>query len=141
MKYFILLILFSIPIIASGECILTDEYKTARKDVYFKAKAVHSSYKECRGTMQAAYYWKAVAACTQKGLGKEIGGGCAHIVSQGSFPVETIDHSHCEIFKVPKRTEHKYRDKLLLNLNIAKCKTISHSSRTKNSLLFRSSTF
>ena len=125
MKYF----LFSIVLLIfcsqaqSSDCSITKEYADARKEVYFKAREVHASYNECRDSAQAAVYWKALAACTEEGLGKEIGGGCAHLVSNGSYPMANADKSHCEIFKVSKEVEKQYRAELMSKINVKKCKT------------------
>ncbi len=81
---------------------MTEEYKEARKNIYFEAKKVHDSYNECRDSIQSAYYWKAVAACAKEGLGKNIGGGCGHLVSYGNYPMEQPDKSHCDVFKVSR---------------------------------------
>ena len=108
--------------VQSDDCVITKEYAEARKEVFNKAQEVHASYNECRDSAQAAVYWKAIAACTKEGLGKVTGGGCAHLVSNGSYPVDIADKSHCEIFKVSKEIEKQYRIELMSKIDVAKCK-------------------
>jgi uncharacterized protein YxeA len=122
-------ILFSIALlilysqVSASDCVNTKKYAEARKEVYLKAREVHASYKECRDSAQASVYWMAIAACTEEGLGKDIGGGCAHLVSNGSYPMASIDKSHCEIFKVSKEIEKQYRTEFMGKINVEKCKT------------------
>lgn len=125
MKYipFSLMLLIICSQTSAGDCLLTKEYADARKDAYKKSKEVHSSYNECRDSIQTAYYWIAIAACTKEGLGRDIGGGCGHLISYGSYPMETPDKSHCEIFKVPIEIEVQYRKDLMSKINVKKCKT------------------
>ena len=107
----------------SESCELTNEYKEARKNIYFAVKKIHDSYNQCRSAIQSAYYWEAVAACAKEGLGKNIGGGCGHLVSNGDYPMEQADKSHCDIFKVSREVEKKYKQELFNQLTVAKCKT------------------
>ena len=102
---------------------MTDEYKAARKEVYTKSRELAAPFTECKDSMNKAYYWKAVAECSKQGLGKNIGGGCGHLVSYGNFPMEEVDVSHCEIFKVPIEVIQKYRNELKQQINVQKCKT------------------
>lgn len=119
---FLVVLLILSSQVQAGDCVVTKEYADARKEVYLKAREVHASYNECRESAQAAVYWKALAACTHEGLGKEIGGGCAHLVNNGSYPMAMTDKSHCEIFKVSKEIEKQYRAELMSKINVKKCK-------------------
>ncbi|NRA85476.1 MAG: hypothetical protein HRU22_17390 [Gammaproteobacteria bacterium] len=123
MKYLILSLFFCSHLFASEECVLTEEYKAARKEVYFKAREILEPYHDCKDSMNEAYHWKAVAACTKQGLGKNIGGGCGHLVNYGAFPMEKVDVSHCEIFKIPIEVVQDYRKELKLQIDVQKCKT------------------
>ena len=58
------------------------------------------------------------------GLGLEVGGGCAHLVSRDSFQKEKPDITHCEIFKVSEDFENEYRKQLLDKILVTKCKYI-----------------
>ncbi len=109
--------------VQADDCEITKEYADARKEAYFKAQEVHASYNECRESAQAAVYWKALAACTEERLGKEIGGRCAHLVANGSYPMAIADKNHCEIFKVSKEIEKQYFIELMSKINVEKCKT------------------
>ncbi|MCG7530757.1 hypothetical protein MHM98_05225 [Psychrobium sp. MM17-31] len=123
MKYLILSLLFSSLTFASEECILTESYKDARKQVYIKSREILKPYLDCKKSMKEAFHWKAVAACTKQGLGKNIGGGCSHLVNYGSFPMKEVDVSHCEVFKLPIETVKAYREELKQQIDVPKCKT------------------
>jgi hypothetical protein len=109
--------------VQADDCEITKEYVDARKEAYFKAQEVHASYNKCRESAQAAVYWKALAACTEEDLGKDIDGGCAHLVGNGSYPMAIADKNHCEIFKVSKEIEQQYFKELMSKINVEKCKT------------------
>ena len=105
-------------------CSVTEEYGEARLKAFSQAmEKVHYSYNTCSDSMHAAYYWKAIAMCRQEGLGQNIGGGCAHLVGNGSYPSEKIDISHCEIFRASPEVEKQYFEELLNKITVQKCKT------------------
>ena len=100
MKYcFLLIALVFNDTLASDECTITKAYMDTKIEAF---KAIREPYNNCRDSMIEAYYWKAVAKCVSEGKGKNIGGGCSHLVSSGSYPREKYDMSHCDIFKWDK---------------------------------------
>ena len=104
--------------LASDECAITKAYKDARIEVF---KAIREPYNNCRDSMREAYYWKAVAKCVSEGKGKNIGGGCGHLVSSGSYRTEKYDMSHCDIFKWDKSDFNNYFEHLIETREIEKC--------------------
>jgi hypothetical protein len=82
--------LFTVVVLAfcsqvhAGDCFVTQECEDARTEVYFKARDVHTAYNECGDLVQAALYWKALAACPEEGFCTATAGGCAHLLSNGS---------------------------------------------------------
>ena len=96
MKLVLVFLIVSIPAYSADNCILTDAYKTARAEMNSQANSLSEPFNECRHSMQAAYHWKAVAKCVKDGAGKNIGGGCSHLVVHGPehYRREKIDISH-----------------------------------------------
>jgi len=112
---------------ASDTCEISDEYNQARKEVYRMVNGDNKPYQECKNSMHTAYHWKAVSACVAEGKGKNIGGGCSHLVGHGGYPREKVDVSHCEILKVEKPENAKdlflkYLKEYVEQNDIVKCK-------------------
>ncbi|MBQ4835698.1 MULTISPECIES: hypothetical protein [Pseudoalteromonas] len=118
---FFLLVFFSS--FAVGNCLDNDEYKKKRTGILKESRELNSSYKECRESAYNNAYWKAVSECALKGLGKDIGGGCGHMVGQGAYPMQEPDKNHCEIFHIPKEVVLEYRQQLIDELELQKCET------------------
>ncbi len=98
MKYFIFIsILISSLCFSEETCELTDEYKALRIEVGKTIFGDDNSYKQCINSAHKNEYWKAISICENKGDGKNIGGGCAHLVSNGKYTKKS-DISHCKIF-------------------------------------------
>lgn len=105
------------------DCETTIAYNKAAREIYSQVRIeVRQSYKECSESMHSAFAWKAIAECKKKGLGKGVSGGCAHLLNHGGYSMEKIDISHCDIFKVSKEDEKRYRQELLKKIDVQKCK-------------------
>lgn len=122
MKYLILILIAS-NVYVSEECELSDEYKTARNEA---AKIVYGSkndYKKCLNAVIENEYWKAFSKCKEAGDGKNVGGGCAHLVNRGSYS-SAVDSSHCDSFKFEpsKKLAEKLLQEMVQEKNIVKCK-------------------
>jgi len=106
-----------------NECELTDEYIEARREARKEAVEITSDYKHCKGASRSFVFWKAMARCTEENAGYSIGGGCAHIVSQGSYPIDEPDDLHCEHFKFSNEERARIAVALLEDKRVKKCKT------------------
>ncbi|GAA5188893.1 hypothetical protein [Ferrimonas gelatinilytica] len=76
-------------------CKLNPEYKKLRAEL---TKEVREPYNSCIKSTRAYFFYKAVAKCEQEGRGKDISGGCYHVVGYE----ETHDESelnHCKVLK------------------------------------------
>ena len=120
LKYiFIFLLFFNHLAFGDDNCSLTDEYVEARKEA---KEVVTIPYKKCKSAMREAYYWKAVAYCVSEEKGRNIGGGCSHLVNNGSYPTEYYDIRHCEILRWKDGDIKRYFEHLIEERNIKKCK-------------------
>jgi len=88
---------FSSPCFSKDECELTDEYKALRSEVSKIVFGNNNSYGQCVNTASKNEYFKALSICVKKGEGKNIAGGCPHIVGRGKY-VNEADISHCKVF-------------------------------------------
>ncbi|MDH5178064.1 MAG: hypothetical protein OEZ39_16290 [Gammaproteobacteria bacterium] len=79
-------------------CELTDPYKKARIEVGRMVFGENNDYMRCKNTAHKNEYWRALSKCLNKGDGKNIGGGCAHLVMRGEY-INKPDLGHCEAFK------------------------------------------
>ncbi|WP_196140456.1 hypothetical protein [Aliikangiella sp. G2MR2-5] len=125
------ILLFSSILIASENCELTEEYKAARTEAFMWIQGSESPFLKCESSVLEAVYWKAVAACVKEGKGKNIGGGCHHMVGHGQYPREDSDDSHCEIFRIeePKKAMKELLEHYVKVRKIVKCKH-SHSLKS-----------
>ncbi|OZG73945.1 hypothetical protein BTA51_09195 [Hahella sp. CCB-MM4] len=99
MKYLVtLLLLFSQVSHSSENCIVTDEYNAIRKEAREIVYGNDNSFARCKKSVEMAEYWRAMAKCESYGDGRDIGGGCAHLVGRGRYQ-EPVDMSHCDVFK------------------------------------------
>ena len=124
MKY-LALVLLSLFIcfnsLANEECALTkDESRELRKEA---RDAVIGPYRDCKDSINEAFYWKAVAECVSAGKGENIGGGCGHMVSYGQYPTELYTDKHCDIFKRETTDIKLYFELLVKEKTTEKCST------------------
>lgn len=98
---------------------MTEEYK----QIYHEAsEAIRGPFLKCKSSAKESVYWKAVSKCISEGKGKNIGGGCGHMVSYGQYPSEEADTEHCDILKWKTGDVQKYRKELLKARKIKRCK-------------------
>ena len=127
MRVFFLPLTFAFNTYASENCEPTEEYKSARSEV---AKIIYGSdndYKKCQNAAYKTEYWIALSKCQENDDGKNIGGGCAHLVGRGKY-LKSPNTSHYEVFKF-NPTPELAKDLLaetVKNMNIIKCKKQKH---------------
>ncbi len=100
-------------------CELTKEYLEARSQV---VKDSRYAYMACTSSVDAFHYWQEVAQCEKEGLGKNVGGGCQHIIANRVSSVER-DYDHCQGLKVSNQEVKKYLEEYVKFQNIIKCST------------------
>lgn len=98
MRVFLLLLAFAFNTYASEECVLTEEYKSARSEAAKIIFGSNNDYKKCQNAAYETEYWIALSKCVENGDGKNIGGGCAHLVGRGKY-LNSPNINHCEAFK------------------------------------------
>lgn len=120
---YLLLLIIAFNVNASEDCDLTDEYKAARKEAANIAYGSNNGYKKCLNSVSEYEYWVALSKCEEAGDGKNIGGGCAHLVSRGKYSTPA-DSSHCDRFKFEPSQElaKKVLQETVQENNIVKCK-------------------
>ncbi|MGX5202411.1 hypothetical protein [Aliikangiella sp. IMCC44632] len=108
---------------ASEECALTDEYKAARKEVANIVYGSNNDYKRCLAAVTEYEYWVSLSKCIEAGDGKNVGGGCSHLVGRGKYS-NTVDSSQCDTFKFEPSQElaKKVLQEITQENNIIKCK-------------------
>lgn len=105
-------------------CELTKEYREARSQV---VKDSRYAYEACTSSVNAFHYWEEVAQCEKDGRGKNVGGGCQHIVANRVSPVER-NYDHCQDFKVSTDEVKKHFEEYVKFNNITKCSTTAPPS-------------
>ncbi len=102
-------------------CELTDKYKETRMQAW---KEAHRPYNNCINSISDAKYWHRVVQCKKAGDGKDIGGGCAHVVglNTGKYNELKIDPKFCNELKVTVKEVGEYSEYLIKKNNIKKCK-------------------
>lgn len=124
MKKLIFIALLTAPqiLFASNECAFTQEYYIAR---YETRKTLNEPLNLCRDSAHEAIYWKSMAKCHSEGKGKNVGGGCGHLVSNGGFGFsnENVDVSHCDVFRWKKSDITDHLKHLIKIGKLIKCKT------------------
>lgn len=99
MKYILIgLMFFSSMLSADQDCRWTDEYRQIAREARDIVYGDENSFSKCEHSVRSAAYWRAMATCTENQDGVNVGGGCAHLVSHKRYK-ETIDLSHCQVFK------------------------------------------
>ena len=93
-----IIILLSTQINTVFSCELTDSYKKVRIEVGRIVYGENNDYMKCKTTAHKNEYWRALSKCVIKGDGKNIGGGCSHLVMRGKY-IQKPDLKHCEAFK------------------------------------------
>jgi len=123
MKYVLIIIsIFSTGITyGSDKCERTEEYKKLKKEAFDLIIGNKSSYKRCINSAHANSYWKAVSMCLSEGKGKNIGGGCEHIVGNGGYPSEKVDTSYCKILRLDFKTYDEFLNHLAELKGVKKC--------------------
>jgi hypothetical protein len=104
----------------SDDCTTTKEFRDAKLEAF---RAVREPYERCVSSMSEAYYWRAVTKCVADGKGENVGGGCSHLVGNGSYPVEPYDVSHCEVLRSDKADFEDYLEYLIRMRGIKRCNT------------------
>ncbi|AWF80224.1 hypothetical protein BTJ40_05035 [Microbulbifer sp. A4B17] len=105
-------------------CELTKEYREARNQM---VKDSQYAYEACTSSVNTFHYWQEVAQCEKEGHGKNVGGGCQHIVANRVSPVER-NYDHCQGFKLSNEEVKKYVEEYVKSKNITKCSTSQPSS-------------
>ena len=124
MKIFFVLFLFlALNTSASEKCSLTEDYVKARSEVGKIVYGDDNDYHRCQNAASEAEYWRALSVCIENSDGKNIGGGCAHLVGRGKYMQEP-DTSHCEVFKFDPTPElaQNILDEIVTEKGIIKCK-------------------
>lgn len=112
----ILVILFFLSF-NSYSCELSTEYKKLRAEV---TKEIRSSYNSCLKSTKAYFFYKAVAKCKEEERGKNIGGGCYHIVGYEVTHDES-ELNHCKILKPTTAQSIEYLQQVAKDKKIEKC--------------------
>ena len=122
MRY-LLLLFFAVNVNATEICELTDEYKAARKEAVNMVYGSNNDYKRCLSAVTESEYWVSLSKCVEAGDGKNVGGGCAHLVSRDKYST-SIDSSHCNTFKFEpsKELAKKIVQETVQENKIIKCK-------------------
>jgi len=110
-------------------CELTKEYREARSQV---VKDSRYAYEACTSSVNAFHYWQEVAQCEKKGRGKNVGGGCQHIIANRVSPVER-NYDHCQGFKITTEEVKKYFEEYVKFHNITRCSTTATPSASLDS--------
>lgn len=119
-KYICLILsLISFFSFSNERCEVTEEYKQSYRDA---SEAIRGPFKKCKRSEQESIYWKAVTKCVSEGKGKNIGGGCGHMVSYGQYPSEDVNTKHCDLLMWVNGDVLKYRKVLIEEKNIKRCK-------------------
>ncbi|MES9970271.1 MAG: hypothetical protein ABW092_09570 [Candidatus Thiodiazotropha sp.] len=101
-------------------CVKTDEYVKAE---IFINGFVKYEYEKCTESVGNYNYWVAVAKCTKEGGGKNIAGGCQHVVGHTYDPNrKRASGAHCEILKKTKEDYLELLNKYVSEKGIKKCK-------------------
>ncbi len=99
-------------------CGLTPEYVEARGNIHLKA---NKNYSSCVDAAKNHAYWKLFARCRGDGAGKEVAGGCEHVVGYRVGSIAKVESAHCEILKPSKESLQKLLDEIVFEKNINKC--------------------
>ena len=100
-------------------CELTADYRKAR----IKVRAeLYEEYKSCKKAANSDVFYRAVAECKKEGRGKNIGGGCFHIVGYELITTKKLTE-HCEIFKPTYNELDAYLEYYIREKSIQKCKS------------------
>tara|TARA_B100000965_G_C19044470_1_gene520950 strand:- start:75 stop:509 length:435 start_codon:yes stop_codon:yes gene_type:complete len=128
LKYVLLIVSLAFSLAASNvnsskvDCELTEEYKSARLEVREIVFGRDNDYARCKDSANSHAFWIAMSKCANAGDGKNVGGGCAHLVNYGNY-FESPDTSHCSVFefKPSKESATKLLNELVKQRQIAKC--------------------
>jgi len=101
-------------------CDFSEEYLDARNEY---REEVRKSYDECRNSVMEASYWYHFSQCYERSDGKNISGGCAHVIGKKSYDKLSINADHCEIFKPDLEKTNKLFEQSIKDRKIKKCKT------------------
>lgn len=117
-----ILLLFSFDANSSEQCDLTNEYIKARSEVRKIIYGEDNNYRRCLNAASEIEYWRALSKCVEMGDGKNIGGGCAHLVGRGKY-IQKPNNIHCEIFKFEPTPElaKNLLDEIVKERDIKKC--------------------
>jgi hypothetical protein len=99
-------------------CELTGDYQKAR--IHVRAE-LYKEYKSCKKAANSDAFYKAVAVCKKEGRGKDIGGGCFHVVGYELVTTDKLTE-HCEIFKPTNDDLDAYLAYHVKENTIEKCK-------------------
>ncbi|MBU2969072.1 hypothetical protein KO527_06905 [Pseudoalteromonas sp. C2R02] len=113
----IILVLLFFLSFNSFACELTTEYKKLRAEV---TKEIRSSYNSCLKSTKAYFFYKAVAKCEEEERGKNIGGGCYHVVGYEVTHDES-ELNHCKILKPTTAQSIEYLEQVAKNKKVEKC--------------------
>ena len=113
--------IFVIPLLilnfSALACELTPEYIKLRSEV---TKEIRESYRSCLKATKAHFFYKAVARCIEEGRGKNIGGGCYHVVGYEVIHEER-ELEHCKILEPTIEQSIEYLQVVAKEKGITKC--------------------
>jgi len=101
-------------------CDLTEEYMSERNQFFRDSRY---SYNECISSVNVAEYWRNVADCEERGAGKNIGGGCAHVAGRIPSKLGEADFQHCQVFYLSVSEIHELWDMYVEEEGITECKS------------------
>ncbi|MBY0419224.1 MAG: hypothetical protein K2W88_14340 [Pararheinheimera sp.] len=124
MRLIIIVFFTSLVSANSFSCELTDEYKVLAEEATHLATR---EYKKCAESISEANYWYQLAQCRKSGDGKDIGGGCYHIMGKSLVSLDekygTIaDIKHCNVFVISEAEIQKQIAGYAEYKEVAKCK-------------------
>ena len=101
----------------SYACELSADYKKLRAEVM---EEIHSSYKSCLKSTNSYFFYKAVAKCIEEERGKNIGGGCYHIVGY-EVTHDEYELNHCNVLKPTTAQSIEYLQQVAKDKKMEKC--------------------
>jgi len=104
---------------SSFACELTGDYRKARIETRAE---LYKEYRTCKKAANSNAFYKAVAECKKEGRGKNVGGGCFHVVGYELVTTDKLTQ-HCEIFKPTNKDLNAYLEYHISEKSIKKCKS------------------
>jgi hypothetical protein len=121
--FYLLFILLPFQAGATGVCQLTEEYEAVRAELRKMMHGGDNDYSRCKKAADHDQFWRAMSKCVEAGDGKNVGGGCAHLIGRGHYE-QPLDAGHCDTFKfeATPELEAELLEKLVKQKGIKKCK-------------------